>query len=100
MIFTKKSAKSKPFFSFQFEDALAIVSDVATHINEDMKRGVSGIFMDLNEPIVLKSIQILINNSWGKHKENQYHVGDFICDKILLKISLGFLGLRQRRFTK
>ena len=28
------------------------------------------------------NIQVLVNNSWGKHKENQYH----ICDKILFKL--------------
>ena len=33
-----------------------------------------------------------INNSWGNTKEI-YHVGDFICDKILLKISPWFLRL-------
>ena len=26
-------------------------------------------------------IQKLISNSWGKHKANQYHDGDFIPDK-------------------
>ena len=27
-----------------------------------------------------------------KHIENQYHVGDFICDKILLKFSTFFMA--------
>ena len=26
-------------------------------------------------------LQNLISNSWGKHKANQYHDGDFIPDK-------------------
>ena len=27
-------------------------------------------------------LQKLISNSWAKHKENQYHDGDFIPDKV------------------
>ena len=31
--------------------------------------------------ILVSTLQKLISNSWGKHKANQYHDGDFITDK-------------------
>ena len=31
--------------------------------------------------VALKVLSNIISNSWGKHKANQYHDGDFIPDK-------------------
>ena len=35
----------------------------------------------LNTDKLFKKLQELISNSWGKHKANQNHDGDFIPDK-------------------
>ena len=37
--------------------------------------------MWVRHEIKILNLQKLISNSWGKHKANQYHDGDFIPDK-------------------